>query len=126
MAFTVPEFIGQNTPQRSAAIHTYRDLTEVKLWYDVTVHACQQLIYFLAREHAKDDNIYVVPISAQEPLSPLKIDDLFRTVATNQTKPHQNNRVILALVDTDTTVVYYNLYTGIQPPTEEPLSRKHR
>ena len=65
---------------------------------------------------------------AQEPLSLLKIDDIFKTLAqtTNHTERYQNFRFILALVDTDTTVVYYNLYNGIQPPIEEPLSRKHR
>eukprot|EP00731_Ephydatia_muelleri_P024717 Em0016g988a len=60
--------------------------------------------------------------------STLRIDDLFKTLAqtTSQTERPQTFRLILALVDTDTTVVYYNLYNGIQPPIEEPLSRKHR
>ncbi|KAL5484574.1 hypothetical protein EMCRGX_G021099 [Ephydatia muelleri] len=131
MAFSHPKFTNiksQNTLQRSAAVHAYRDLTEVKSWHDVTVQSCEQLVYLLAREHAEDENVCVVPTPAQDPLSPLKIDDLFKTLAqtTSQTERPQTFRLILALVDTDTTVVYYNLYNGIQPPIEEPLSRKHR
>ncbi|CAI8058019.1 tRNA-splicing endonuclease subunit Sen15, partial [Geodia barretti] len=60
-----------NSAQIQAALLTYLDLTEVKLWGEVKVHSCQDLkiIYLTAREKEESPVRVVVPLPSTEPLS---------------------------------------------------------
>ncbi|XP_065830262.1 tRNA-splicing endonuclease subunit Sen15-like [Oscarella lobularis] len=111
--------------QLRVSMLVYLDLCEAKGWADVRACGCDELgvIYLTAQE--KPDSVIerVVPLPLEYRLSMRKMRDLLANVGPppNDSKSH---RLILAIVESTSTIVYYYLHEGFCPPSETSLSRK--
>ena len=115
-------FEGFDKDQLTAAWHVYTDLARKKAWSLVEMLPCDSLrIAYLVAQEEKDSGKaqLVVPVLGQERLSLEDVSQLMKGVnppVTGNIELSWDEGVVLAIVDTDSTVVYYRIQEGIVPP----------
>eukprot|EP00160_Parvularia_atlantis_P004913 Unigene14177_Nuclearia_a/m.42785 Unigene14177_Nuclearia_a/g.42785 ORF Unigene14177_Nuclearia_a/g.42785 Unigene14177_Nuclearia_a/m.42785 type:complete len:167 (+) Unigene14177_Nuclearia_a:3-503(+) len=97
------------------------DLRYAKLWVDISAHELpgQDTVYLLARESEGRDIQAVVPVSMDSDVSVARLTALFEGIAAQHPEHARPFCVNLAVVATDSTVVYYRLFDVLVPPKED-------
>ncbi|XP_062515472.1 uncharacterized protein LOC134190939 isoform X2 [Corticium candelabrum] len=110
-----------------------------KGWHHVDVHPCDhlRLSFLTAKEFPRSSLNVVVPISLEYQLSMEKLDKLLNGIKvpshlavdeeqdTSKSNGADNlNCIVIAIVESGSTIVYYYMHRGLHPPTEGSLSKK--
>uniref|UniRef100_A0A8D0C0N9 tRNA splicing endonuclease subunit 15 n=1 Tax=Salvator merianae TaxID=96440 RepID=A0A8D0C0N9_SALMN len=116
-----------------AAFLVYLDLLEVRNWHEVSYTGLVelQLVCLHGREREGEDLQVVVPTPVHESFSHERVRQIMKTVCAMQEKPDTPISIILAIVESDSTIVYYKLTDGFvmpDPPddTEDVNSKQWR
>lgn len=110
--------------QSSAAAQVYFDLTEVKQWHHVRVHAsqCSQLVYLTAKQcpTSQGETLIVIPLPADTQITMNMISELFQQDFLQAQECSvgvaSQDRLTLGLVDSEGSITYHNIYKGFHPP----------
>ena len=111
----------------TAAWHVYNDLAQKKAWSLVEMLPCDSLriAYLVAQEEMDAGKAQlVVPVLGQERLSLEGVSRLIKDgipPVPGNIELSLDEGVVLAIVDTDSAIVYYRIQEGIVPP-EGPFS----
>lgn len=97
------------------------DLVECRGWYNVVLHPLEQLQLLLIGGHpsATDDRCFVWPMSTSDSICPSHIQTILSTVKTIS----DTARLMVGIVSSDSTIVYYTLTDGLVRP--EPVDDQH-
>ncbi|KAJ8038471.1 tRNA-splicing endonuclease subunit Sen15 [Holothuria leucospilota] len=116
-----------------AAFTVYLDLCEAKSWWNVKLYPCHelQMVFMTGKPEKKANPMTVLPICAQEEISVKRMEEFLehiRPPAVNSeitkemeetcqevTEKHDDT-ITLAVVETDSTIVYYNIGKGLHQP----------
>lgn len=95
----------------------YMDLVECREWYNVVLYPLKQLKLLLVAGHVTttDNRCFVLPMSTNDSLSPSQI----QTVTDAVKAVSSTARLMVGIVSSDATVVYYTLTDGLVAP--EPV-----
>eukprot|EP00118_Oscarella_pearsei_P006842 m.31844 g.31844 ORF g.31844 m.31844 type:complete len:175 (+) comp31562_c0_seq1:15-539(+) len=126
VAAKMAAFDFKNENQLKVAMLVYLDLCEAKGWEDVQTHGCKELdvIYLTAQEKQDDAIEVVIPIPVDFKLSMAAMQDLLKFTARPDRPKSSTNKMILAIAESTSTIVYYYIHEGLCPPSEASLSRK--
>ncbi|XP_077134254.1 tRNA-splicing endonuclease subunit Sen15 isoform X1 [Ranitomeya variabilis] len=110
---------GAESTQVYTAFLVYMDLLEVRNWNDVQILSSPELhlIYLCGKE--KDDDSapqVIIPTPVSTSCSHGRIQQLLKLNHTSEENPKADNSVLLAIVETDSTIVYYKLTDGLVTP----------
>ncbi|XP_053929526.1 tRNA-splicing endonuclease subunit Sen15 isoform X1 [Cuculus canorus] len=107
-----------DSTQIYAAFLVYLDLLEGKNWHEVK-HvgvADLQLICLHARQREQDSLEVMVPLPVHVSLSHERIREILKTASLPQDDPDTPLSITLAIVETDSTIVYYKITDGLVLP----------
>uniref|UniRef100_A0A8D0H3Z7 tRNA splicing endonuclease subunit 15 n=1 Tax=Sphenodon punctatus TaxID=8508 RepID=A0A8D0H3Z7_SPHPU len=112
-----------DSSQVHAAFLVYLDLLEARNWHEVSCIGVAelQLVCLHGREREVEDLQVVVPSPIHMSFSHERIRQILKRACRVQDKPDSPPSVILAIVESDSTVVYYKLTDGFvmpDPPDE--------
>jgi len=112
----IQQYNSRDTLQSQAAFLVYLDLCEVKEWWGVGCEHSVELDVVVLRGRPSRHAPYqtVVPVPAGRQLSPTMIQHLISVLGTET--PSGLKSVTFALMESDTTVVYYVMTNGLVPP----------
>ncbi|KAJ6657348.1 hypothetical protein lerEdw1_002515 [Lerista edwardsae] len=101
-----------------AAFLVYLDLLEARNWHEVSYSGLAefQLVCLHGREREAEDLRVVVPTPVHVSFSHERIRQIMKSVHTVQDKPDSPVSIMLAIVESDSTVVYYKLTDGFITP----------
>ncbi|KAK9403930.1 tRNA-splicing endonuclease subunit Sen15 [Crotalus adamanteus] len=101
-----------------AAFLVYLDLLEVRNWQEVSFTGLAefQLVCLHGREKETEPLQVVVPAPAQVSFSHERLRQIMKNTGTMQAKPDSPLSVTLAIVEIDSTIVYYKLTDGFVMP----------
>uniref|UniRef100_A0A2D4PS16 tRNA-splicing endonuclease subunit Sen15 domain-containing protein n=1 Tax=Micrurus surinamensis TaxID=129470 RepID=A0A2D4PS16_MICSU len=101
-----------------AAFLVYLDLLEVRNWHEVSFTGLAefQLVCLHGREKETEPLQVVVPTPAQVSFSHERLRQIMNSTGTMQAKPDSPLSITLAIVETDSTIVYYKLTDGFVMP----------
>ncbi|XP_073498660.1 tRNA-splicing endonuclease subunit Sen15 isoform X2 [Phyllobates terribilis] len=107
-----------------AAFLVYMDLLEVRNWNDVQILSSPELhlLYLCGKEKDDSPPQVIVPTPVAMPCSPGRIQQLLKLNHTSEENPKPNYSVLLAIVETDSTIVYYKLTDGLVIPDPPDFS----
>ncbi|KRT84725.1 hypothetical protein AMK59_1511, partial [Oryctes borbonicus] len=114
----ISDFINLGCPtKREAAIalQVYLELCEVKRYHDVEYRFSTDLqcMYLTARKMKLSDSAIFLPIPVSDNISFLNMEKYLSLSNEDQ------KSIILAMVDSDSTCVYYQITGGIKDPSPE-------
>ncbi|EDO44774.1 predicted protein [Nematostella vectensis] len=118
---------GLNDGATRATMLVYLDLCEAKYWREVEIHSCEKLkIFYITGKPKKNQDLEViVPVNATLSLSMQQMKNLVEGVnVSGQSQDERNKVATLAICDSDSSIVYYKLFSGLEqpdPPTEEKV-----
>ncbi|XP_064396052.1 uncharacterized protein LOC135343046 isoform X3 [Halichondria panicea] len=110
----------------------------VKLWHAVHIHGNRdlQMVTFSGQKAENDSLSDILPLPASTELSMERIKHYFAALhpQASHMEPEPSRmeegpfcelipKLTLALVDSDSTVVYYNVFNGMQPPKDASESK---
>ncbi|XP_071480624.1 tRNA-splicing endonuclease subunit Sen15-like [Diadema antillarum] len=130
----------QDTGQLSSTLLVYLDLCEAKNWWNVELHPCGslQMVYMTGKPSKKEDYVAVLPLQTKAVLSPACLSKFLSSIEPKQSKhtsldsitPHRGAEIpeehratktlTLAMVDSDSTIVYYRISNGLVSPDSGP------
>ncbi|XP_032082726.1 tRNA-splicing endonuclease subunit Sen15 [Thamnophis elegans] len=101
-----------------AAFLVYLDLLEVRNWHEVSFTGLAefQLVCLHGREKEDEPLQVVVPTPAQVSFSHERLRQIMKSSGAVQAKPDSPLSITLAIVETDSTIVYYKLTDGLVMP----------
>ncbi|NXP49727.1 SEN15 endonuclease, partial [Heliornis fulica] len=101
-----------------AAFVVYLDLLEGRNWYEVKHAGVEelQLVCLHAREREQESLQVMVPVPAHILLSHERIREIMEKASLPQDDPDTPLSVTLAIVESDSTVVYYKATDGFVLP----------
>ncbi|XP_062437449.1 tRNA-splicing endonuclease subunit Sen15 [Rhea pennata] len=107
-----------DSAQIYAAFLVYLDLLEGRNWHEVKYVGLAelQLVCLHAREREEDSQQVVVPVPVHISLSHERIREIMQKASLPQDKPETPQSVTLAIVESDSTVVYYKVTDGFVMP----------
>lgn len=90
------------------------DLVECRGWYNVVLHPVEelQLLLIVGHPSATDDRCFVWPMSISDSVCPSDI----HTVTSTVNVISDTARLMIGVVSSDSTVVYYTLTDGLVRP----------
>ncbi|KAI8822234.1 tRNA intron endonuclease [Fimicolochytrium jonesii] len=102
---------------RGLSFQVYTDLLLAKQWWSVQPIDVPSLdkIVLVARSQQHDKREWIIPMNPQENWS---MEWLSRTFANLSSVARGVESVVLAIVSTDATIVYYRIHKGLVPPKE--------
>ncbi|KAB0796644.1 hypothetical protein PPYR_10705 [Photinus pyralis] len=105
----------QNPKSTSIAIQVYLELCEVKRYWDVKYFYNENLdsLYFSAKPTKDEEECIFFPIEVSRTVSLKYLQDLF------QLCKNPEHKLIVVLVNSDSTSVYYQIYNGLMQPVED-------
>ncbi|XP_064649749.1 tRNA-splicing endonuclease subunit Sen15-like [Lineus longissimus] len=121
----------EDVGQQTACFQVYMDLCEVRQWYNVVIHPCESLqMVFISGQYRPSDPFEVVlPLPAQTVLSLEKLEQYIENIRPPDDS-FTNKSLTLAIVEKDTSTVYYRVSSGLVPPDSAEVNqgkkRKHR
>ncbi|XP_053549828.1 tRNA-splicing endonuclease subunit Sen15 [Bombina bombina] len=106
----------------STHVHTaflvYMDLLEVRNWHDVQIFGSSELhlIYLIGKE--KEDHLpqAIVPTPVSTSYSHERIQQMMKVICEQEEKQTAPASLLLAVVESDSTIVYYKLTDGFVMP----------
>ncbi|NWU95427.1 SEN15 endonuclease, partial [Upupa epops] len=107
-----------DSTQIYAAFIVYLDLLEGRNWHEVK-HigvAELQLVCLHAREKQHEGFQVMVPVPVHVPLSPDRMREIIKKAALPPDDPDTPLSVTLAIVESDSTIVYYKMTDGFVMP----------
>ncbi|KAK4025243.1 uncharacterized protein LOC116926076 [Daphnia magna] len=102
--------------QKALTLQLYKDLRFVRGFDDLKIHQVDELNLVYLTGHLPENNEQEVffPLAADEAISLNRI-----AVFQNHLLQHHNSkRLTLALIDADSTTVYFCITPGLLPPSE--------
>ncbi|NXG85528.1 SEN15 endonuclease, partial [Stercorarius parasiticus] len=107
-----------DSTQIYAAFVVYLDLLEGRNWHEVKhVGVAElQLVCLHAREKEQDSLQVMVPVPVHISLSHERIREILKKASLPQEDPDTPLSVTLAIVESDSTVVYYKMTDGFVMP----------
>ncbi|XP_063154500.1 tRNA-splicing endonuclease subunit Sen15 isoform X2 [Candoia aspera] len=101
-----------------AAFLVYLDLLEVRNWHEVSFTGLAefQLVCLHGREKETEPLQVVVPTPAHVSFSHERLREIMNSTRTVLAKPDSPLSITLAIVETDSTIVYYTLTDGFVMP----------
>ncbi|NWI15916.1 SEN15 endonuclease, partial [Crypturellus soui] len=107
-----------DSTQIYAAFLAYLDLLEGRNWHEVKYVGLAelQLVCLHAREREEDSELVVVPVPVHISLSHERIREILQKASLPPDKPDTPQSVILAIVESDSTIVYYRMTDGFVMP----------
>ncbi|XP_069825074.1 tRNA-splicing endonuclease subunit Sen15 isoform X2 [Dendropsophus ebraccatus] len=109
-----------DTTQVYAAFLVYMDLLEVRNWNNVQIMSSSDLriIYLCGKEKNDDDNSsqVIVPTAVSVPCSHERIQQFLKLNPKPEKAESAACSILLAIVETDSTIVYYRLTDGFVVP----------
>ncbi|XP_053103991.1 tRNA-splicing endonuclease subunit Sen15 [Hemicordylus capensis] len=101
-----------------AAFLVYLDLLEARNWHEVSYIGLVefQLVCLHGREREVADLQVVVPTPVHVPFSHERMRQIMKRAHTMQDKPDSPLSIMLAIVESDSTIVYYKLTDGFVMP----------
>ncbi|KAK3594716.1 hypothetical protein CHS0354_001540 [Potamilus streckersoni] len=116
-----------NPTQMDLTILVYLNLCEVRGWWNVKTHGCHEMnIFFLSGQSSKSSpREIILPISSTSSLSPADIQQYLQIIKVDNSP---TKGLILAVCDTDSTMVFYKVTDGLVPPEspEESEQKKEK
>ncbi|NXC41114.1 SEN15 endonuclease, partial [Penelope pileata] len=112
-----------DSTQIYAAFLVYLDLLEGRNWHEVK-HvglADLQLVCLHAREREQDDLQVMVPLPVDVLVSHERLREIMKKASLPQDNPDTPMSITLAIVESDSTVVYYKMTDGLvlsEPPDD--------
>ncbi|TPX71821.1 hypothetical protein SpCBS45565_g00769 [Spizellomyces sp. 'palustris'] len=125
---------------RWLSFQVYLDVVLAKEWANVHAKFCKSLekIVLLARRELEEEAEIIVPMTEAESWSVSSVSILFSELFEMSLEPSSDlersmlafshpgekeltlyHSLVLAVMSTDSTVVYYRIYNGLVPPEEE-------
>ncbi|ORX45675.1 hypothetical protein DM01DRAFT_1339904 [Hesseltinella vesiculosa] len=107
--------------------HVYLDLVLNKQWKQVEIKPIDSLVANVLLAHEPntpaEDRLVILPRDHREKLSTDAIQAIFEKLNTahlddDSTHLHQLKKLTLAIVGSDSTVLYYHIHKGLVPPKE--------
>ncbi|XP_030062360.1 tRNA-splicing endonuclease subunit Sen15 isoform X1 [Microcaecilia unicolor] len=107
-----------DTTQVYAAFLVYLDLLEARNWWEVTCRGIAelQMICLYGREREAQNSQVVVPTPVSVSYSQERIRKIMEVACETENKQNTPMAVILAIVESDSTIVYYKLTDGFVVP----------
>ncbi|XP_070602409.1 tRNA-splicing endonuclease subunit Sen15 [Erythrolamprus reginae] len=101
-----------------AAFLVYLDLLEVRNWHEVSFTGLAefQLVCLHGREKENEPMQAVIPTPAQLSFSHERLRQIMKSTGTMQGEPDPPLSITLAIIETDSTIVYYKLTDGFVMP----------
>ncbi|KAM4023467.1 tRNA-splicing endonuclease subunit Sen15 isoform 1-T2 [Anomaloglossus baeobatrachus] len=101
-----------------AAFLVYMDLLEVRNWNSVQILSSPELhlIYLCGKEKDADTPQVIVPTPVTMSFCHLRIQELLKLNDTSEEAQTSESSALLAIVETDSTIVYYKLTDGLVMP----------
>ncbi|CAH1802031.1 unnamed protein product [Owenia fusiformis] len=114
--------------QRRLAFIVYMDLCEAKDFWNVGIHGCESIGAILISGHPMkhDPKILILPVDRNDELSIEKLRDYVCKVKVDGLDV---NSLTLAICETDSTIVYYEVTDGLvvpESPSEIEGKRQRR
>lgn len=105
----------------TVAFQVYIDICESKNWLDVEVqhHEARQFTYFTGKEHELAAAEIVIPMSVHAALPMETLHAFYDELPNPAGGSAQPASFTVAIMESDSTNVYYRLYKGIRPPNEK-------
>jgi hypothetical protein len=109
------EFGIDDVSQRQRIFTIYLDLIESKGWFKVALNPIEKNDVVLVTGHpsATEERLAVWPVASDAQLSMAEMQSMIKDIA--DVSPNASS-LLLGIVDTDSTVVYYSLTNGLVPP----------
>ncbi|KND02544.1 uncharacterized protein SPPG_03002 [Spizellomyces punctatus DAOM BR117] len=107
---------------RWLSFQVYLDLVLAKEWANVHARFVKSLekIVLLARRELEEEAEIMVPMTEAESWSVSSVSILFSQLSEISLESSSDlESLVLAIMSTDSTVVYYRIYNGLVPPEEE-------
>ena len=103
----------------TVAFQVYIDICEAKNWLDVQVCHCEgrEFTYFTGKEHELAKPEIVIPMSVHASLPMNTLHSFFEELP-DPAGGAQPSCFTVAIMESDSTNVYYRLYNGIRAPNE--------
>ncbi|NXK97020.1 SEN15 endonuclease, partial [Formicarius rufipectus] len=107
-----------DSTQVYAAFLVYLDLLEGRNWHEVRpVGVAElQLVCLQARAAEQEGLQVMVPVPAHVLMSPERLREILQKASLPAEDPHTPPSVTLAVVETDSTIVYYKMTDGFVMP----------
>ncbi|XP_075038768.1 tRNA-splicing endonuclease subunit Sen15 [Mixophyes fleayi] len=107
-----------DSAQVYAAFLVYMDLLEVRNWHEVQILGSSELHLVCLRGQEKDDNMpqVIVPTPVTMSCSHERIQQFLNLGPTSEADQRTSNYILLAIVESDSTIVYYKLTDGFVIP----------
>ncbi|XP_020902384.1 tRNA-splicing endonuclease subunit SEN15-like [Exaiptasia diaphana] len=111
-----------NPSSSRTAMLVYLELCERKHWFEVEIHPCDSLkrVFITGKPRKKAKKEAVVPVCVETEFS---VDDLRSIVSEISTCCKEldldlsgNPGVILGICESDSSIVYYKVYQGLEQP----------
>ncbi|KAI9562568.1 hypothetical protein GHT06_010022 [Daphnia sinensis] len=113
---TLENAVFRSLKQKALTLQLYKDLRYVRAFDDVKMHQVDELDLVYLTGHLPENNEQEVffPLAADEAISLNRI-----AIIQNHLLHHHNlKRLTLALIDADSTTVYFCITPGLLPPSE--------
>ncbi|XP_038063816.1 tRNA-splicing endonuclease subunit Sen15-like [Patiria miniata] len=127
----------ENDEQIFITLIVYLNLCEAKDWWNVEIHPCRelQLAFITGKPKRKADKRAVLPISTETHLSPKRLKQFLQHICLPglpSTSPSSQDEaevtseedtptsLILAITESGSTIVYYQISDGLVPPSDPP------
>ncbi|XP_060078018.1 tRNA-splicing endonuclease subunit Sen15-like [Ylistrum balloti] len=113
-----------NEDQMKAAFLVYMDLCEDKQWWNLELHPCCDLDLVFISGHAArhTPRELVLPVPSGCSLTPGDLQNYLHSVSLEE---YHTSGITMAIMDTDSTTVYYKISDGLVPPASpESTERK--
>ncbi|XP_004613844.1 tRNA-splicing endonuclease subunit Sen15 isoform X2 [Sorex araneus] len=113
-----------DTAQVYTAFLVYLDLMESKSWHEVRCVGLPelQLICLLGTELEGEDSQTVLPAPVSASLSHSRIREILKASRKFQEDPESPASFTLAIVESDSTIVYYKLTDGFMLPDPQNIT----
>ncbi|KAL3872457.1 hypothetical protein ACJMK2_040383 [Sinanodonta woodiana] len=114
-----------NPAQMDLTVLVYLNLCEVRGWWNVKTHCCQEMnIFFLSGQSSPSSpREIILPISSTTNLSPADIQQYLHVIKVDNSP---TKGLILAVCDTDSTMVFYKITDGLVPPESPEESEQKK
>ncbi|XP_033731139.1 tRNA-splicing endonuclease subunit Sen15-like isoform X2 [Pecten maximus] len=111
----IEKFNITNEEQGKAACLVYLDLCEGKQWWNVDLHPCHDLDLVLISGHATrhTSRELVLPLPRGCSVSPSDLQNYLHKASLGD---YHTSGITMAIMDTDSTTVYYKISDGLVPP----------
>ncbi|EGG08519.1 uncharacterized protein MELLADRAFT_104929 [Melampsora larici-populina 98AG31] len=117
---SIKSIANQYPLQSSALIQAYSDLSAAQQWIDLRIQTCSlesnssKVVLLRGKPNLTEPERLVYPISLTQSTNFKTLKNLFNQIGFSTQK------ILLAIISNDSSIVYYELSNGIVSPKEVP------